>query len=334
MFQMETKKIKKDNKDYSILIFDMHNLFYRVYYSIFAKERTGETNSILKQAVKGTFKMIKYYIENYAISEDEVEIYCCFDNPTSKYNLRCGISDQYKKNRKTESENFYKTIDFIKNIILAYNNNYHLVYMMELEADDIILPLLNYLDIKDSAVLLISTDLDWSRCLNYKKNKIDWLSNKVLYTKVKFEQEFGFIPNIGKVCLYKSLFGDKSDGIPIGTPYLPTEIKKRLCNDFDNLQEFFSSYQYLDYLTANMKKIIKENEKQLLQNWQLVSFIDISSYGEHIKDHIYDGQFKKNFLIRMFESFDIPIDFNNQLRNNIIDNANKNLFTQERRKRK
>jgi len=289
-------------KKYSTAFIDTSNLFRRSYESLLS--RGFQDKELYQKTIYQTFVSIKKIQKDFLWSFSD--IYFLFDNPDSKHNLRAELSDEYKKNREKMPKSYYRYLEYFKSILLTYDNNFYVVYIDFLEADDLVLSLIDH--IKKDEIVLISADLDWSRCINYKGNDIVWYNFDHLYDKDEFKFKYGFYPTVDKIILYKCLSGDKSDGIKKVITYLSTENIKQLCNDFNTIDELFINLKNISYLSMKFKYRIEENIAQLRINRKLMSFINIEKFGK-IRNFIHSCKFKEKELKLYYKGLNIDLSF-------------------------
>jgi 5'-3' exonuclease len=205
-----------------------------------------------------------------------VKVYLLFDNPTSTIKARQEIDENYKSHRlnKKYAKEIYKTIEILIRILKCYSNNFYILNKKDCEADDLTFPLLQHLNISNNgfdSALCISNDLDWSR--NISEN-VHWYNFYNVFDISLFEKEYGFKPVKNKVKMYKAIRGDKSDGIPIGLPYVKEDVVLQLIDKFNTMDDLVKNVYDSDFDTK-VKNKITENAKRLITNYQLVDFLPI-----------------------------------------------------------
>ena len=147
------------------LIIDSNNLFHKCFF---------KSDKDLRKTMISFIKMSDYY-KNMYLNLNIGEIIYCFDNPTSKLDTRKLLDSNYKDGRVRQSKEFYKTLEYLKLILINRSNNNRVIAVDFAEADDIVKPLLEEADNRGNRILLISEDLDWARGLN--KN-VYWYGKK------------------------------------------------------------------------------------------------------------------------------------------------------------
>ena len=226
---------------YSHILLDTNNYFHK-HYGIVSKF----SDDVYKETGRRTFNGIKSIEKNYG--GKFCKIYCLFDNHDSKINLRSELSDDYKKNRQNMPAKFYDTLEQLKSMLLSYKDNYKIVYADYLEADDLVLPLVESID-EYSSILMISEDQDWARLINYEGRHIHWLKSKKILDKDIYKEEYGYEPSLQSVVLYKTIRGDKSDGISPSIPNLKEETVLQICKTFIDAYDLIQNVHKVDFIS-------------------------------------------------------------------------------------
>jgi 5'-3' exonuclease len=236
--------------------------------------------------------------------EKDGTFWVLFDNAKSKKNMRREIYDsEYKANRKSKPESFYRGLEVLQLILLNYKDNYKMIYQTMFEADDLVPAVINCIP-EEEDILAVSDDLDWSRVINYNGRPVDQYMKNEIYDSKLFEETYGFKPTDDKIILFKVIRGDKIDNIPIGIRMLPLELLLQLLEDYKDIFDVIDNIRSIKFLSDKWKKKIIENEKQLRINHQLVDFIPIST--EEIMQSIHNCKYNPTFLEMIYEalSFD------------------------------
>lgn len=274
-----------ETKRYDYLIIDAVNFAYRTF-------KTKEESPILiskKYVYKDSINNFIFSLDN--LKEKYLapngEIYLLFDNYFSRADLksmfqyadRKQLSEAYKANRKKESKEFYNSINFIRYYYMVAPKEYRTIRIDNLEADDLVEPLLDNLDLHNTgkSALFITTDMDW---LRYVDTHIDWLPHldKVPESVGEVSEKLGFDINKVSIIIYKALFGDVSDNIKGIVPKNEENFK-----EFKDIIEHYTSAESLltdSRVNKNSSKILKaisERESDYIRNIQLVSTIPCSS---------------------------------------------------------
>lgn len=271
---------------YDRLLIDVHNIAHRVFDHKKMKPSTVSKKLVYKEAVANFIKAIDSLEEQFLHSDGE--IYLLFDNPTSRIDLqnsfyyadRKDIYAKYKNNRLKEPKEFYNSINLLKFYYVVNKPKYRTVQISNLEADDLVFPVLN-LYCHDKATLLVTNDLDWTRFIS---DKVHWLPNLEAEPEdaKSLSARFCFPWSTKAVVLYKALFGDQSDHIPRVIPesfkqqyaaleaevVVPEDVMKLALSD-SNIEKY------------PMLKYVRENQKQFMINLQLVNTIPLNE--SHVK---------------------------------------------------
>jgi len=286
---------------YQNLIIDTNNLFWRNV-AISIKEKViSEKDEMYSSSIQMTINRINKFIAEYG-NYANCNVYLLFDNPLSKINTRKELDPMYKHARSLRSvpPAFHKTLDIFFELAEVYSDNFKLIKISNLEADDLVQPLLNYLN--NDSCLLISADMDWARSVG---KSVHWYNYHTLYDMDSFKTKYGFFPNNNSITLYKSLRGDNSDSIPIGCPLLREEIVLDICNRFNNVDELFKNLFDTDY-PKQWKLKIKENEMRIRMNYALVDFIAVEG---NIDEHIVHGKESIKALKSWYTILDLPLEY-------------------------
>lgn len=270
---------------YNCILVDSLNLLHRL------KEK-DEQSSILssKQVYKN---LAARYIETIreittTYLAENGEVYLLFDNPTSRLDLqksfyfasRKHVYPKYKEQRARESKEFYNTLDLIRYYYLTNLPSYICIQVQNLEADDLVKPVLTTYCTPEMKILLITNDYDWTR---YISPAVDWMPHLGAEpeTAQMFIEKMGFNPTESSVITYKSLFGDPADNIPNILP----KNAKTYAEFLDFLRRPESSNpEFLIDLSRNSAAVasslilqaVKDKERQYRINIQLTSTIPVS----------------------------------------------------------
>jgi len=300
---MSKKDFFQPQKYYDNLIIDVNNWYYRNYE--IHKNLTVEIDGkhLITGGVWGFLQSLKRFKREFL--KQGGRIYCLFDNADSKKNMRQQLYDPtYKVSRKKKSDSFYRGLDYLRLILMNYGENISVVYGTGFEADDLLPPVLNSINEKESS-LIISEDLDWSRGIYYKKRDVAQYMGKKVYDRKLFNERFNFMPSESSVVLYKVIRGDKADEIPIGIKNFPSKKLEQLIGDYKDIFEVLANIDIIPYLTDRWKQEFKERSARLRLNHQLVAFIPISE--SYIKEFTTNSKFKPRNLALLYEglAFDI-----------------------------
>ena len=278
------------------LLIDCNNLFYRNYAIQEKQITTNNLTRLYNNTIIHTLISINK-IERDLKCEGGI-LYFLFDNPKSKINLRSEISAEYKANRKKMPDDYYKALDVLAIILQYRNNDYKIARCPNLEADDLTKPIIENIRLYDrqSNIFVCSNDFDYAR--NITKN-IYWYNFIELITYESFNAKEGYYPTNSSITLYKTLKGDKSDGIANIIHNIPKEILLKLITKYDTIYSLIGNIEFED-IPDKWKKMIREKQAELRTNYLLVSFVD-ADYND-IKDFIIDCKYSPKALKDLYNS--------------------------------
>lgn len=252
---------------YNKIVIDSNNLFWRCVTTTIKNQIKQKEDIIYTLAIQSTFSRIKQLKNQFGYKD--CNIYLCFDNPISAYEVRRVISHgTYKHTRENKNipPQLYDTLDIFMDICKCYSNNFHIVKNEKLEADDLTIILQR--QFPDDKLLFISADLDWARNIN---NNSHWFNFHTLYSVNNFIKKYGFSPVGNKIKIYKAIHGDNSDCISNAVPYLPKEFLLKIVNESEILKDIYN-------VDIPQKWINKINDAylQIEENYALVDFVEIN----------------------------------------------------------
>lgn len=280
---------------YDNILIDAVNLAYQ----------TFKTKKEVPSAV-GAHNVYKYSVRCFLQTVKELErkwlapngqIYILYDNYTSRAEMaqmfsfvnRKELSESYKSNRTKQPQEFYNSLNLTRYYYLHEEPQYHTGRISELEADDLIKPLLRTA-CKEGTVLLVSTDLDWARAIG---ERVDWL-NDIHGEPVHHHElsaKLGFDVTEASLIAYKSLFGDDSDCVKA--------ITRRTEEHYEEFRKVAPMLKDADDLVSIARKAegepknsifkdIRKSEWEYRVNCQLVGYIEVAD--GHIKEVITTGR--------------------------------------------
>jgi len=291
---------------YHSICIDANNLFWRAFC-------VNTKNALVKKsdvkfhiyigAIELALKRIKEIIKTYAYKD--TIIYFLFDNPESKINIRKILSEgEYKhpRSEKRVTRQFYNTINIFVEVLKCYSDNFRIVAIDQLEADDLTYPLVQKIKpAEDNFVLFISADMDWSRNIDDYCHWFNWVT---IYDIKEFKQKYGFSPVGNAVQLYKAIHGDNVDNIKNVVPYLPKEILLDIVTRFTSIDDLFSNLWKQDY-PKKWKIKIKEVEREIKINYQLADFLIVDG---DIEEYIINSKEDLKILKFWYDLLEIPDD--------------------------
>lgn len=293
---------------YDVIIVDTHNLFFRNFY---VHEKNPDfkivngKKTLYSGGVHGSIMSIRRLEK--MLNPNGKMIFVA-DNSTSIHLRRNQIDPDYKIKRMKQSDIVYKQIDFLLKIIESYRTGYKIYRVPEYEADDLI-PNIIEIEGSNKKFLLVSTDMDWARMLNWKDVDITWMNGSEVFTSEQFEGKYGFRPSEKSIVIYKSFHGDESDSIPNAVKGLPVKHLMRFVEE-DCVDTILNNL-HLYGLSDNFLRVIKENAPRIKLNEKLVSFMPISK--EEIIHNELDCLYNKMVLKTLFDAFKIPYSLHPEL---------------------
>lgn len=290
-------------KQYDILIVDIFNLYYRNHFAFKDLKHKVRNKVIHTGGIYGSLRSLKIMVNKHLRPGGKVFI--ASDNFSSKVDMRKSIDPHYKANRDKQSKEFYRAIKFLLLILANYSDDFVIIQKQGVEADDFIPAIIESLPV-DKEALMVSTDLDWARSIDYQGRKVDWMNGKEITTAKSFEKKYGFMPTEGRVILYKTIRGDRVDNIKIGVPNLPKKVLINLL-EYRDIFAVLGNLEIIDDLSDTWKKKIRENASRLKLNHQLVSFIEVSQ--DDLKNYTSECKFNSRALRTLYKSLGFKDDF-------------------------
>ena len=300
---------------YKYLIIDMSNLFWRCVVKSSDNFLTIEGHEIYNFVIQNVLERIKELRERFGY--DDSKLYFLLDNSQSKINIRKILDSEYKHSReyKNVPKHLYSTLNFFIEILKCYSDDFYFVNEDGFEADDLTLPIKEYLydvhrdDIGDNFLLFISNDLDWARNIDIYCHFFNFYN---LYTVQSFKEKYKFSPEGKNIQIYKTLKGDKSDNIQIPIPYLPEEVVLYIIETYNNIDHFYRNLMNDKDISDKWCKRFLEEEEQIRKNWNLVDFILLDKNVEKIifkcKENIKKLRFWFDLLKIPYESRMVDVE--------------------------
>lgn len=284
---------------YEVIFIDLFNLYYKAYYgSKNISTRNKQKDPLYAGGIVTSLFMIKkiqkkflhkngdmfFLADSYHVGDDDF------------ISARKQLDPEYKRDRNIEKPHFYRGIDLLIMILYNYFDNFFVLKVPGAEADDLIEPLKDIVDTGKKFFLLISSDLDWAQ---YISDRIHWMKDKeTILDKIKFKQIYKFSPEGNTLKFYKCFRGDRSDNIPKGVPYIPSEIMLRIINfPFKDMKDLLSRFEFELDIPKIWALHIKENSARLILNYELVSPLQTES----ISDYLLQSNFHPRMLKSMYE---------------------------------
>ena len=269
------------SQTYKYLIVDCSNL-YRRNYSIQIKKLTGsDISKIYNKTIEATLRSINKLEREY-LSENGT-IYFSFDNPTSRISLRAEYSKKYKANRVKMPDEYYKSLDNLAYILLNRSDKYKVIRVPFLEADDHLKPLVEHLLEVDriSYTLVCSADLDWAK--EIRKN-VHWFNFNEIVDLARFKELKGYDLTRESITLYKTLKGDKADGIDNIMKNIPEDVLFHVISNYKNAISLLTNISKDEKVPDKWKSRFKEASAEIRMNYMLVDYIpcDYSDLNEYM----------------------------------------------------
>jgi len=294
------------NNHYDYIIIDSVNFAYKLFkHKEEVPVQIGK-KLVYKNSICSFIRAIEDLSSQYL--SDNGQVFLLFDNYFSKADLRSmfmytdrhKLDESYKATRNKDNKEFYNSLNFLRYYYLIGPENYHTVRIDNLEADDLVEPIINKYNLfENKKTLLITSDLDWTRYLN---NHIDWLPKlgENPQTVYDLSNSLGFEVNCKNMIFYKVLFGDSSDNIDAIT----TKNEKHF-NEFLELLKFINTPEDLIIMSRDeeyckqytlLKDIQKPDKKRKSStkealvkiNTQLVTAIPCSI--DSLNSHLTSGR--------------------------------------------
>jgi 5'-3' exonuclease len=253
------------NNKFNYVLIDGSNLYHRSY-SLFKPNGKNIINHLLETINK---------IQNDFCNNESI-LYFIFDNTQSQINIRKQIDPLYKSNREKIDKEIYKYHNIFIELLKVKNDNYRILMAGTLEADDLVKPLIKYIDSIEKnyyRLLLISNDMDWSRNIN---DKVYWYNWNNIINKEEFYSKYKFFPSEESIKIYKSIKGDPADSITPAIYNFPMVDLITICNDAYNFQSYKDFLNYIETLNDKLKQLIKSNLRNIKRNYSLVDFINVN----------------------------------------------------------
>lgn len=307
---------------YDWIVFDLVNFCYKT----FPKEKGPLTQFSNKfvygAAAASAIKSIESLKAKYGHSDTKVVL--LVDNYLSRADLtsaftyadRKNLLAEYKRVRKREDKEFYNTVNIVRYYFLVGVGEYYSVKIDGLEADDLLKPLLTY-EAKQGSVLLVTSDLDWTR---YLSDRVHWLPSlkDAPETKEDLAMKLGFDVTEKTIVLYKAIFGDASDNIKGILPLNQHNLSQFI--------EYAKECPYAEYATVLHRsaewrekwpdlKILSDQEGQLRINIQVVSTIPVAE--DIFKDNYVKSRESATIHKKLRELLGLSVDKKNFVFGNV-----------------
>jgi 5'-3' exonuclease len=311
------EELNMSNTLYNILIFDVYNQYFRIYNRNESLSDIGGKKAPI-EAIVNFFSLVNNYIEKFGTKD--CKVFWLFDNAKSSV-MKCrrDLDKDYKKNRKPQSEEFYRGLDLIELILKFYRDETYTFRKSGIEGDDFVQPILdNYVNEHDK-VLMFSTDMDWARGL-LRDDEHDiivnqYIKNNEILTVKSFEEKYGFKPTVSNVIFWKTFNGDVSDCILPTLPNYPKQYFLDCIRRYSHVSHFINDVinGKITYLDAGWRIKIRNNAERMMLNWELISSMDIDS--SELENWKVECAYKPNKLLIIYNTLNIVGRFDKRVKN-------------------
>lgn len=286
-----------ENEKYDYLVIDGHNMYHQAYHA--NSDLTHRVDRVLLRTggIYGFLRMLDARKKHHLADDGRVMI--LFDNATSKETHRSMIDKRYKANREKQDRGFYRGVEILQLMLLYYSDDMSICYRHQYEADDLVPAVLSMVP-RTKSVLMVSTDLDWARCIT---GRVHLQQGKRLYTPSTFYDRFNFYPSNASVTLYKAFVGDPSDNITAGLPKFPKKHLYEIASRYDDIYAvlFAAEQGELEIEPRWIEKLQDSTVREhLIRNFELISFQGIET--DDIEENIFQCHYSEKNLRLLYES--------------------------------
>lgn len=283
---------------YDRILIDVSNLYYRAYFVAQPAMQIVDGKRMNTGGILAALKMIGRIEENYLAEGGRM--YFLFDNAFSGEEHRHDIDPDYKANRNKRLPQFYRGLDYLQLVMMHYKTGYRVVRRADSEADDLVSPILKSFEGKGLHVLLISNDMDWAREIT---NTTVWMTREngkdVIYNKAVFEQKYGFVPSMGRVCLYKALLGDESDNIAPGVNGITEQQVLNILYKAGSVHDLYMNLNSLD-IPPDMKENIRKSRGKVEINERLIRYAPLSM--DECRESTVIAEYNHDILLKLYKT--------------------------------
>jgi len=292
------------------ILIDVSNVYWKAYSTSSNMSFSDENNELI--VTGGIFTTIRSVnkISREYLSEDGT-IYFLFDATHKKPSIsqldsvpsRKEIDPEYKANRKAQDDVFYWGMSKLQEIFMNHSDNFKLVEIPGLEADDLVKPILDHEITPTDKVLLVSEDKDWGRGIS---DNVYWLNyKKQVLNRDSYNDIHGFYPDENRLTIYKSFRGDAGDGIPKGVSGMREKDLLLLLGTYTDLDSIFDNVNSIESISDNWKKKILENKARIKLNYTLVDYLPISK--SLFYEFLFESRFNQSALRLIYKSLNFRI---------------------------
>jgi 5'-3' exonuclease len=300
-----------NEKKYDVIFVDTHNLYFRNFkvYKNREEFRIKKKGGVLETGgIHGSLiSILKLRREKLKPNGNIVFL---ADNSTSIFERRQQLDPSYKSRREQQKESFYRHIDYLISILHNYIDGDKVIRLEGVEADDLAPVAIEIEDPKkEKEILVVSTDMDWSRLIDYRGHKVEWFNGDTIMTPVKFLDKYGFLPSEEAIIIYKSFHGDESDFIPNAVKNLPTQYLKMFVEE-KTVKTILNNIN-LYSIPETWKKKILEASPRIMINESLVSFLSLKL--ETVLMNTIKCKYNKDVLKSLFENINLAYNLHPSL---------------------
>jgi len=216
---------------YEALLLDCFNLVHKLHDRQESPAVVGP-KAIYPELVSASIEKIKDLTTRFSVEGGRTYLLFDYFSPSSavkkpfkNFSGRKQVSENYKSSRTMASQEFMNSLAIIRYYFLAQTANYITIQVQNREADDLVAPVLTYLE-PGVRALLVTNDSDWTRYLSSTVHYLPHLDGEPR-TPNDFLEEHGYVPTVNTVTIFKAIFGDAADDIP-----------KLLVNNPSNFEDF------------------------------------------------------------------------------------------------
>lgn len=259
---------------YDVLLFDLMNLYCRYYNGLPNAVSFVDGKRIPIQGLTGTIHYLHTAFKYYGHKNSRRVILA--DNFSSGVLRRQKIDPLYKSNREYDKEMFSALPYLCELIKNGFGGDTFFIQCPGYEADDLLpgaIELFLKEEKRDATFLMVSSDMDWARCLS---DSVHWFDLIKVWTQKSFYEKAGFKPTVQNVIRYKAYRGDTADNIPVGFPGVRKQKLLSLI-DYGEPKQVLDDLPIIDWMTPADRQKFRESFFRIQLNEKLVSFLPIDN---------------------------------------------------------
>jgi len=235
-----------------LYLVDGTSICYRSFYALSLSTRQGFPTGAIYGFVNTLKRIMKRFNPSY--------LGICFD--VSRKTFRQAKFKEYKIQRPPTPNKLKLQIPLIKKIINCLGIK--IIEKEGWEADDLIASLVKKAEKDNIKVIIVGSDKDIFQLIYEDKVIVYEPFKDKFYDENDFLKEFGILPS--QFVDYLSLVGDTVDNIP-GAKGIGKTQALNLIKEYSSVEEI---YKNLDNLGSSLRKILKENEKNVFLSKELI----------------------------------------------------------------